>query len=320
MYMSVDLPVGFYAGDFSNIAAKAKAFITGGDESGSSDGGSSGSARQPVKPSYNWRPAGEGRFVGKDRVWGKKRPTFRSQEEPVTPVTPDKELSPRQQWDKFFVDTAKRIDKKWVEFGTPAGVKKNLTTLGRGAVAVGKGVVDAMDYAETKLEKWNARKVAEERALEARKQEWFAHLPHESQEALLNKRAREQYVKAEIQQERDKWNQYSADRTMAALSGQRWQPRVFKVAVGSDQFGLGTEFRYVDEYGREVPEPAGEMFRRGSRRKRKTSESSDIANIFDSPYHFGSGGELTERRYYDEPPARRSRTRSEAREITGLFD
>jgi hypothetical protein len=66
---------------------------------------------------------------------------------------------------------------------------------------------------------------------------------------------------------------------MAAITGQNFRPRIFKV-VGSDRYG-DDETKYMDEYGRKVEGIPEEVTKR---KRRSRSESSDVANLFGASY------------------------------------
>jgi hypothetical protein len=191
------------------------------------------------------------------------------------------------------MDKLESLTPEQIAAGLKVGAQKGLVYAKKGWK---KAVVVAQDIDE-KLDKYKARKLDEADAKKQAREEWWADLTDAQREVLRTERTKTRLLNEELRQKRSQYDQYAADRTIASLQGARWNPKVYKVSTGSGMFGEES-YKYVDEYGREVPEPAGEVFQKRSRSPKRT-ETGDLENLLGASY---SGGRSPSRRREYMPP------------------
>jgi hypothetical protein len=162
---------------------------------------------------------------------------------------------------------------------TPQGIWNNTKSAAKLAA---KGAVGAAKLASKGMDKAiEIRKKqlddAEERRI-MREEEWLALEPSE-RKAILEKQAFEQATKVKLRHMKQQFMDYQMDKDEASLTGQKFQPKVFKIS-GSD---WGEDDKYVDEYGRELPGEPSYMSSRSVKssdgsttKKRSTSDQIDM--------------------------------------------
>jgi hypothetical protein len=243
----------------------------------------------------------------------KAQATKRANRRAAEKIVYDREVGEREQWDQLTPSqqaTARKrghkeppvprrpevdVKAEWedAKYATTQWAKRQVTPGGliNTARGVGDAALKGMNWVEKKRQEQLAYQKAEQRA----RQEAWAKLPKETRDELLKERYEREQLEHKLKQMRLSAAEYHADKSMAAITGQNFRPRVFKVA-SENRWG-DPETKYLDEYGREVEGIPEETTKR---RRSHRSEVTDIENLF--------GAEYSRSRAYEPSPRQRIRT------------
>ena len=202
-----------------------------------------------------------------------------SRPQPAPQQQPQSDKGLVQQWREAFHNAGTSIKTSAKEAVTPQGLARNIK-------AVGRTTANFVQEVDRKATVYDARRKEEAYQHEQRKmRDWMA-IPAEKRNEILEERAEQARLKEQLRQERSKFDQYNADRLLASATGAPFHPKVYKVAGGGM---FGEDDKYVDEYGREVPNIPEEYQPKGGRR-RVRSESQTLNDIFGGDT-LGMGGD-----------------------------
>ena len=207
--------------------------------------------------------------------------------EPPVPRRPDVDL--KSEW-------------KDTKYATKQWAKRQVTP--GGMVRTAKGVGDAALKGMNWLEEKRVAALAAQKEERRLRLEAWSKLPQDRRDELLRERYERKELEHKLKQMRLSASEYHADKSMAAITGQNFRPRTFKVVTDGGRYG-DDETKYFDEYGREVEGVPEEV----TRKKRSSrSESSEVANLFGASYVPKlSHKEYTSSTGYESLPRQRSR-------------
>lgn len=214
---------------------------------------------------------------------------------PEPPIPQEPEANIKDEW-----TDAKIATKQWAKRqATPAGLYHTAA-----------GAADLAYKGMKWVDQQRLDQIRQEKALKAQRlKEWY-DIPYRKRKQII----KEQYKRRELGQKLSEIRQQSADYYMdkntAAITGQDFRPKIFKVTTEGGKYDED-EIKYMDEYGREVPGIPEDV--RKKQYKPRRSESSDIENLFGGSYKQPQIRESswTQPTEYETLPRTRSRRESE---------